>query len=73
MKGGDNLKQAKIASDNKISAVILNQVLNGRRDIRSVNSQTALKIASILGWPLEKVIRAKAVTLKKRFINLYEV
>ena len=66
------MKQSKIAAEEKISPVILNQILNGRRSVSRINTETAMKIAKILEWPLERVVKAKPFVLKKRFISLYE-
>lgn len=66
------MNQTKIAKQHELSPPVLNKVLMGATDVSMMPAVNALKIAAIMQWPLEKVLKSKAPALKKRYFQLYE-
>lgn len=64
------MKQTAIARKHKMDPTALSKALNGK--YRVIPTLTAIKLAKILEWPVEKVVKSPHTKLKARFYSLYE-
>jgi len=67
------VKQSEIATKYQISRDILNRALNGKADVKRMTAENAVKLAKILDWEVDQLLRAKPISIKQRFFRLHEL
>ena len=67
------MKQSEIATKYNISRDILNRTLNGKACVKKMTAENAVKLAKILDWDVDQLLRAKPISIKQRFFKLHEL